>query len=51
MIMQSAFFKLANIIPIDEAVGYMKQAIKTTYGKGDDVVNMNISAVDKGWRC
>jgi len=49
MIMQSAFFKLANIIPIDEAVGYMKQAIKTTYGKkGDDVVNMNISAVDKG---
>ncbi len=33
MIMQAAFFKLANIIPIEDAVKYMKQAIVDTYGK------------------
>lgn len=49
MIMQSAFFKLARVIPIDEAVGYMKNAIKKAYGKkGDKVVNMNNASVDAG---
>ncbi|MFU0800137.1 MAG: pyruvate:ferredoxin (flavodoxin) oxidoreductase [Xylanivirga thermophila] len=49
MIMQAAFFKLANVIPIDDAVKYIKEAIKKTYGrKGDKVVNMNYEAVDKG---
>lgn len=49
MIMQSAFFKLANIIPLDDAVKYMKDAILTTYGKkGEKIVNMNYLAVDKG---
>jgi len=49
MIMQAAFFKLADIIPLDDAVKYMKQAIVTSYGKkGEKVVNMNYMAVDKG---
>lgn len=49
MIMQAAFFKLANVIPIDKAVVYIKDAIKTTYGrKGDKVVEMNYAAVDRG---
>ncbi|MDE5593059.1 MAG: pyruvate:ferredoxin (flavodoxin) oxidoreductase, partial [Clostridiales bacterium] len=44
---QAAFFKLANIIPYEEAAGYMKQMIKKAYGKkGDDVVNMNYACVD-----
>ena len=48
MVTQTAFFKLANVLPIDEAIGYIKAAIKKTYGKkGDKVVNMNIAAVDK----
>ena len=48
-VLQSAFFKLANIIPYDQAVEYMKQAIKASYGKkGDAIVNMNNAAVDKG---
>ncbi|MBQ9097690.1 MAG: pyruvate:ferredoxin (flavodoxin) oxidoreductase [Clostridia bacterium] len=49
MIMMSAFFKLANIIPMDEAVDYMKQAIQKSYGKkGEKIVNMNNAAVDAG---
>jgi pyruvate-ferredoxin/flavodoxin oxidoreductase len=49
MIMQAAFFKIANIIPYEIAVSEMKKAIKKSYGmKGDDVVNMNYAAVDKG---
>ncbi|MGI6778220.1 MAG: pyruvate:ferredoxin (flavodoxin) oxidoreductase [Acetivibrionales bacterium] len=49
MIMQAAFFKLANIIPIEDAVKYIKAAIEATYGsKGDKIVNMNYQAVDKG---
>ena len=49
MIMQSAFFKLAEIIPEDEAIDYLKDSIKKAYGKkGDKVVNMNYSAVEKG---
>ncbi len=48
-ILQAAFFKLVNMIPLDDAVGYMKDAIKKTYGKkGDKVVSMNCAAVDKG---
>ncbi len=48
-IMQAAFFKLAQIIPVEDAVTYMKKAIYKSYGKkGDDVVNMNYAAVDAG---
>jgi pyruvate-ferredoxin/flavodoxin oxidoreductase len=48
-VLQAAFFKLAKIIPIDDAVKYMKDAIYTSYGKkGDKVVNMNNAAVDRG---
>ena len=48
-VLQSAFFLLAQIIPIDEATEYMKEAIRVTYGrKGDKIVNMNIAAVDAG---
>jgi len=48
-ILQSAFFKLAEVMPIDEAVDYMKQAAKKSYGKkGDDVVQMNYNAIDAG---
>ncbi len=48
-ILQSAFFKLSAVIPYDEAVKYIKEAIKKSYGKkGDDVVKMNNDAVDKG---
>ncbi len=49
MIMQAAFFKLANIIPVEDAVKYIKQAIVDSYGKkGENIVNMNNLAVDKG---
>ncbi|RCW50737.1 MULTISPECIES: pyruvate:ferredoxin (flavodoxin) oxidoreductase [unclassified Halanaerobium] len=48
MVMQTAFFKLADIIPVDDAVKYLKNAIKDTYGhKGDKIVEMNYKAVDK----
>jgi len=48
-ILQAAFFKLSEILPIDDAVRHMKQAVRDTYGrKGDDVVNMNIKAIDAG---
>ncbi|MBW1817129.1 MAG: pyruvate:ferredoxin (flavodoxin) oxidoreductase, partial [Deltaproteobacteria bacterium] len=48
MIMQAAFFKIANVIPETEALGYMKDAIRKTYGKkGDKVVQMNLQAMDK----
>ncbi len=49
MIMQSAFFKLANVIPIDEAVEHLKDSIVESYGrKGEDVVQKNYKAVDRG---
>ena len=49
MIMQIAFFKLANVIPLEEAIKYLKEAITYTYGKkGEKIVNMNHQAVDKG---
>lgn len=49
MIMQSAFFKLAEVIPVEEAVAHLKASIEKTYGnKGQNVVDMNFLAVDKG---
>ena len=48
-ILQAAFFKLADIIPLDDAVKYMKEAIVKSYGhKGEKVVEMNNKAVDAG---
>lgn len=48
-ILQAAFFKLSNIIPIDDAVKYMKDAVTATYSrKGEHVVAMNHSAIDAG---
>ncbi|WP_319762141.1 pyruvate:ferredoxin (flavodoxin) oxidoreductase [Maridesulfovibrio sp.] len=48
MVMQTAFFKLANVIPFEDAVKYLKESIKTAYGKkGDKIVNMNNAAVDQ----
>jgi pyruvate-ferredoxin/flavodoxin oxidoreductase len=47
MVMQTAFFKLANVIPVDEAVGYLKDQIKKMFGKkGENIVKMNWDAVD-----
>ncbi|MHC4475203.1 MAG: pyruvate:ferredoxin (flavodoxin) oxidoreductase [Planctomycetota bacterium] len=47
VIMQTAFFKIANIIPLDAAVKAIKDAIKKTYGKkGEKIVQMNNDAVD-----
>lgn len=49
MIMQAAFFKLANIIPVEDAVKHLKDAIVKSYGhKGEKIVEMNYQAVDKG---
>ncbi|MFW6055256.1 MAG: pyruvate:ferredoxin (flavodoxin) oxidoreductase, partial [Thermodesulfobacteriota bacterium] len=48
MIMQTAFFNLSGVLPFDQAVTLLKDSIKKTYGKkGDDIVNMNIQAVDR----
>ena len=48
-ILQSAFFKLANIIPEDKAIELMKAAAKATYGrKGDDIVMKNWAAIEEG---
>ena len=48
-ILQSAFFKLANVMPIDQAVEFMKAAAKKSYSKkGDAVVEMNYKAIDAG---
>ncbi|MBP8760552.1 MAG: pyruvate:ferredoxin (flavodoxin) oxidoreductase [Parabacteroides sp.] len=48
-ILQSAFFKIANVIPYDLAVTQMKKFIVKSYGKkGEDVVNKNYAAVDRG---
>ncbi len=50
-IMQAAFFKVADVIPYEQAEKEMKQAIYKTYGrKGEDVVKMNYEAVDRGSR-
>ena len=48
-VLQSAFFKLANIIPEDHAIELMKAAAKASYGKkGDKIVQMNYDAIDAG---
>jgi pyruvate-ferredoxin/flavodoxin oxidoreductase len=48
MVMQAAFFHIAKVIPSQEALKYIKEAIKKTYGKkGEKIVQMNIDAVDK----
>ena len=48
-IMQSAFFKVADVIPYKMAVEQMKEAIKKTYGmKGEEIVKMNYTAIEKG---
>jgi len=47
MVMQTVFFKLANVIPVNDAITYLKKAIEKTYGKkGKDVVEMNWKSVD-----
>jgi pyruvate-ferredoxin/flavodoxin oxidoreductase len=49
MIMQAAFFKLADIIPVEEAVSYLKEAVEHSYGnKGKAIVDMNNAAIDQG---
>ena len=49
MIMQAAFFKLTNVMPIDDAVKYLKEGIEKQYKrKGQDIVDMNCRAVDMG---
>ncbi|MBQ7197697.1 MAG: pyruvate:ferredoxin (flavodoxin) oxidoreductase [Selenomonadaceae bacterium] len=49
MVMQAAFFKLANIIPIDDAVKLLKDAVEKSYGKkGPQIVEMNCGAIDQG---
>mgnify|MGYP001390650519 FL=1 len=48
-VLQSAFFKLANIIPEDEAIQYMKEKARASYAKkGDDIVQMNYQAIERG---
>ncbi|NLJ57923.1 MAG: pyruvate:ferredoxin (flavodoxin) oxidoreductase [Tissierellia bacterium] len=50
MIMQAAFFKLADIIPVEEVAKYLKEEVKKSYGnKGQSVVDMNNAAIDKGF--
>ncbi|HEX2927131.1 MAG TPA: pyruvate:ferredoxin (flavodoxin) oxidoreductase [Ruminiclostridium sp.] len=49
MIMQAAFFKLADIIPINDAIGYLKEAVVKSYGKkGENIVKVNHEAIDRG---
>ena len=49
MIMQAVFFKLANVIPVEDAVRYLKDSIEKAYGKkGSKIVEMNKQAVDEG---
>ena len=48
-VLQAAFFKLVDILPVEEVVGYMKKAISKTYAlKGQNVVDINCAAVDAG---
>ena len=48
MIMQTAFFKAANVIPVDQAIAYLKDQIKKLFSKkGDKIINMNNAAVDR----
>ncbi|MCM1333772.1 MAG: pyruvate:ferredoxin (flavodoxin) oxidoreductase [Bacteroides sp.] len=48
-VLQSAFFSIANIIPADDAIEYMKKAAYKSFAKkGEDIVNMNYAAIEKG---
>lgn len=47
MVMQTTFFKLAKVLPVDDAISYLKSAIEKTYGKkGKEIVEKNKKAVD-----
>ena len=49
MVTQAAFFKLTEIIPVDEAIKYLKDSVVTSYGKkGQNIVDMNNAAIDAG---
>lgn len=49
MVMQAAFFKLAEVIPVEDAIRYLKDSIQKVYGKkGSNIVEMNHKAVDRG---
>ncbi|SFP43631.1 pyruvate-ferredoxin/flavodoxin oxidoreductase [Oscillibacter sp. PC13] len=49
MVMQAGFFALSKILPLDDAVQYLKEQVEKTYGaKGQDVVDMNNAAIDQG---
>ena len=49
MIMQAAFFKIADVIPVEAAANYLKEAVVKSYGKkGEKVVAMNQAAIDRG---
>ncbi|CCQ94199.1 Pyruvate-flavodoxin oxidoreductase [[Clostridium] ultunense Esp] len=49
MIMQAAFFKLINVMPIEEAVSHLKEFVQKTYGrKGEEIVKLNYQAIDMG---
>jgi pyruvate-ferredoxin/flavodoxin oxidoreductase len=49
MVMQAAFFALTNVIPLDDAIRYLKEGIEKTYGKkGQSILDMNYAAVDQG---
>ena len=48
-VLQSAFFSLANILPKDEAIDYMKKAAYKSFAKkGEEIVNMNYAAIERG---
>lgn len=48
MIMQTAFFKLVDVMPIEEAVAHLKEFVLKTYGrKGEEIVKLNYQAIDK----
>lgn len=49
MIMQAAFFKLSQVMPLEEAIEYLKQAVEKSYGRqGQNVIDMNWKAIDAG---
>ena len=49
IVLQSAFFKIANVIPFEDAVGYMKDAVVKSFGaKGEKIVAMNHAAIAEG---
>lgn len=50
-ILQAAFFSISNILPIEDVISYMKEAVNISYGKkGDKIVQMNYQAIEKGFQ-